>query len=93
MDLNTGAKMETLNNQTVDIAAIVRDAVVDALKKTKPRPRRERLGYTYVDAGEALGVGPEVIRRLHQTGKLRARKVGRAWVIPKTELLRFLGDS
>jgi len=46
----------------------------------------------YVSTGEAariLGVSPEAVWQNISKGRIPAMKVGRNWIIPRAELLRF----
>ena len=48
------------------------------------------LAFTRRTAADALGVSLRTIDALLATGALRARRIGRRVLIPKTELMRFL---
>ena len=60
-----------------------------------PRTRNrftERLLVRLVDAAAALGVSEAAIRNEIKSGRLEARKMGRAVLVDATELRRFAGD-
>lgn len=46
---------------------------------------------TIPECASAVHVAPITIRRAIWTGELKARKIGRIYRIPKTELLRWAG--
>lgn len=50
----------------------------------------EQLAFTEVQAGAALGVAPHVIRQARRDGKINGVKVGRAWLYPRTEIVRAI---
>ena len=44
---------------------------------------------TTKQAAELIGYHPEYIRQLVKAGKLKAEKIGRDWLIPKSKLLAY----
>jgi excisionase family DNA binding protein len=42
--------------------------------------------YTTTQAAQYLGISVRRVRKLCETGKLRAEKFGKSWLIPKTAL-------
>lgn len=53
-------------------------------------PAVPRLAYDVIEAAEALGVSPNMIRRLTASGELRASRIGTRVVYAVSELQRFL---
>ena len=52
----------------------------------------ERL-YRTSEVARMLNVSTVAVRKWIKTGKLRARRVGELWMIPESELKRFLGEK
>lgn len=48
---------------------------------------------TISEAAEQLGVTPDTLRQQIAAGKLRARKVGRDWVVTPKEVERYRRES
>lgn len=48
-----------------------------------------KTAYTTEEAGEYLGMDPSMIRRYCRQDKIKAKKIGRDWLIEKAELDRF----
>ncbi len=42
--------------------------------------------YTVKEAAQILRVHPRTVRRWLKEGKLKGKKIGRIWLIPKTEI-------
>ncbi len=52
----------------------------------------ERL-YRVSEVARMLNVSTMAVRKWIKSGKLRARRVGKLWMIPESELKRFLGEK
>jgi len=78
-----------MDRQTLgpELRALIKSAVAEALASESAG----RLAYTYRQAGEACGLPWTRIRDAHHRGELRAKRVGRTWLITRAELLRWLG--
>lgn len=72
-----------------ELADLVTQAIHKALRSHQPI---ERLGYSFEAAATALGVNRQVIVRLHQAGKLKPKKIGKRWIIPRRQLLALIGE-
>lgn len=59
---------------------------------TAPEPV-ERLAYRVKEAAQMCGFSDRTIWRAIKDGRLRATQVGRTWLIPRSALLRFVGES
>lgn len=53
----------------------------------------DRLALSVKETAEALGVCEKTVRRLIQRRLLRASQALRHWLIPKTEIERFLRET
>lgn len=51
-------------------------------------PISERL-FSVKDAAELLGLGEQAVRNLCQRGRIKAQKLGNAWLIPESSLNDF----
>ncbi|MCD6196283.1 MAG: IS607 family transposase [Staphylothermus sp.] len=52
----------------------------------------ERL-YRVSEVARMLNVSTVAVRKWIKSGKLRARRIGKLWMIPESELMRFLGEK
>ena len=52
--------------------------------------KQEKLTFDVREAAKILGLGSNTTYGLVQSGRLRAVKVGRRWLIPRRELEAFL---
>ena len=52
----------------------------------------ERL-YRVSEVARMLNVSTVAVRKWIRTGKLKARRIGKLWMIPESELKRFLGEK
>ena len=48
---------------------------------------------TLAAAADSLGVAPSTLRHQIRNGKLRARKVGRDWLVTPSEVERYRAES
>lgn len=53
----------------------------------------EKMGYSLDEAVVYTGLSHNTLRKYHQEGTLRGRKVGSRWVFSKRALDEFLGDE
>lgn len=74
------------------LSNIVRAAVLETLASLERLPSN-RLAYTFVEAGEALGIPWQRVRDSHSRGEFRAKKVGKTWMVTREELLRWLSET
>ncbi len=49
--------------------------------------------YKVSEVAKKLNVSTATIRKWIRSGKLRAKRVGKLWMIPENELKRFLGEK
>ncbi len=52
----------------------------------------ERL-YKVSEVARVLNVSSVAVRKWIKSGKLKAKRIGKLWMIPKSELKRFLGEK
>lgn len=52
----------------------------------------ERL-YKVSEVARMLNVSTVAVRKWIKSGKLKARRIGKLWMIPESELKRFLGEK
>lgn len=68
-----------------DLRQLIRSAVSEAIAAPS-----EPLAYTFRQAADAVGLPWTRIRDAHSRGELRAKRVGRTYLISRRELLRWL---
>lgn len=52
----------------------------------------EKLAVTISEARKLTGIGRNSLFKLVQTGEIRAKRIGKKWLIPVAELERWLID-
>jgi len=61
------------------------------------KPRKEldggKLSYTINEAVAATGIGETNFRRLIKSGRIRAARVGKKYVVPRPEIERWLREE
>ncbi len=83
--------MSVVDNQ---IAEIVRLTVQEVLEKLDGAQAKSRLGYTFKEAAEALGLSSvKCVREAHARGEFKARRMGKTYIIPRSELLAWLSKA
>lgn len=80
-----------------DIRPMVQDVVDVALERLRATEARlagpERLGYTEREAAALIGVPPHRLRDARLRGEITGRKVGKATVYSREQLMRFLNGE
>jgi len=74
--------------------AVIDDAITATLQRIEAQRGQDgRLGYTEAEAAALLGVRPYVLRDARLRGEVHARKIGKRYIYPRAELLRYLGEG
>lgn len=74
--------------------ALATEIVQHIAERVRESAPPEKLAYSVREASKALGISQSEVRRLIGAGELRARKAGAQgtkWVVPRTELERYVG--
>lgn len=52
----------------------------------------QKLAFSIVETGQKTDLHPDTVRTLIRTGRLRAVRVGRRYIVPATAIDEFLAD-
>lgn len=75
---------------TLAFMKLIHAAESHELKEQKPS--RPPIAITPEEFAEGLGRHPESVRRAIRQGRLKAKKFGRVWLIPVSELAAYAGQ-
>lgn len=95
--METQATTQTLVSVSPDelrrvIETAIKNAVTEALAHNdQPKDPDEALSFDQVRL--ALKVSNPTLRKLVRSGRIHAVKTGRRWLVPKTEVSRFLAGT
>jgi excisionase family DNA binding protein len=96
--VRTEAPSSERSTQTRSTMSIDRTVALHAVAADGPPPRpaaravaNEKLAYSVKEAATAMGVSPDLVRRLIDTGELRSVRLAGRVVIPVVEVEQLLG--